>query len=191
MSIQQNYYKYILRYLFVASYFVLAISCSRKTNFESDFEKYLIKNSDLKSDVRLFFKQKNDTCKTKFCFNKIKIQGSLVNHSDDTIRFLTYTCQGEEFLFECDTAQYLISPDLWCQIIFPRIKKIAPRDSVQINSTLLPKDSTFKIVENIGFKLMKVENDSVSTNSVMDNSDVDSLISTGAIEVALLKGERF
>lgn len=52
------------------------MSCTSKT----DFEKYLIEKSDSNSDLTLIFNQVNDTCKTSSCFNKIKINGSLINN---------------------------------------------------------------------------------------------------------------
>ena len=185
MSINPIYQRIIMKCFLLFVYVVFALSCSRKT----DFEKYLIEKSDPQSDVKLLFNQKNDTCKTSFCLNTIKINGMLVNMSKDPVSFLSYTCQGEDFLFECDTTQYEASPNMWCQIIYPVKKTIAPGDSIKVSSTLFPKDSSFRVVENIGFRLLKISKDTISNIRDLDYKDIDSLTFIGAIKESLLKGE--
>lgn len=175
-----------MKYLLFSVYVVCALSCSREKTFES----YLFENSNSQSDLELLFSQKNDTCNTSFCQDKIKINGILVNSSKAPISFISYTCQGEEFLFECDSSYYVISPDLWCQIIYPVKKTIAPGDSIKVHSTLLPKDSTFRMVENIGFRLLKINNVSNSKIRELDSKDIESLTLKGDIKESLIKGER-
>lgn len=176
----------VSKFLFLFLIVVLSFSCSRKT----DFEKYLLENTDSISGVQFLYTCINDTCETEFCYNKIRIKGTLLNLSKDTIKFINYTCQGEEFLFEYDTTLYLISPELWCQMYIPQKKIIAPGDSVKINSTLFPKDSSFRTVNNVAFRFMKINEDTISDFRNLNYVEIENRITDGTIKDFLIRGER-
>ena len=57
----------------------------------------------------------------------IEIKASLFNDDVDTVYFLSSSCDGEQYSLRYDTAKFVLTPFLNCNVNYPSLMKIAPQ----------------------------------------------------------------
>jgi hypothetical protein len=59
----------------------------------------------------------------------IEILRSIINPGEDTVYFLTTSCDGEQYSLVFDTTLLALTPTLFCNFSMPQIGKIAPKSN--------------------------------------------------------------
>lgn len=59
----------------------------------------------------------------------VEILGSIINPGEDTVYFLTTSCDGEQYSLVFDTMLLALTPTLFCNFSMPQIGKIAPKSN--------------------------------------------------------------
>lgn len=85
----------------------------------------------------------------------IEVTATLFNDNNDTVYFLTSTCDGEQYLLQYDTSKYELNPFLNCNASFPRIQAIDPKNKYvfQAHFRYNPEETKMKM----GFDFYAVE----------------------------------
>lgn len=85
----------------------------------------------------------------------IEIKASLVNDNNDTLYFITTSCNGEQYSLVFDTLKYRVEPLVECNAVVPIIKRIPPKGRFTFQAKLKTTALDEKI--RLGFDLFKAE----------------------------------
>ncbi len=85
----------------------------------------------------------------------IEIKASLFNDNEDTVYFLSSSCDGEQYSLLYDTAKFVLTPFMNCNGSFPRLMKIAPKGQYDFQAHFRCSSKETKI--KLGFDFYSVD----------------------------------
>ena len=100
----------------------------------------------------------------------IEIKASLFNDNADTVYFLSYSCDGEQYSLRYDTAKFVLTPFLVCNASYPRLMKIAPKGQYDFQAHFGCSSKETKI--KLGFDFYSVNKSFDLTNKNLGNINI-------------------
>lgn len=85
----------------------------------------------------------------------VEILGSVINIGEDTVYFLTTSCDGEQYSLVFDTTLFALTPTLFCNFSMPQIGKIAPNSNFNFMARFHCSSSQSKM--KLGFDICLVD----------------------------------
>ena len=85
----------------------------------------------------------------------VEILGSIINPGEDTVYFLTTSCEGEQYSLVFDTTLLALTPTLFCNFSMPQIGKIAPKSNFNFMARF--HCSSFQSKMKLGFDICLID----------------------------------
>jgi len=140
----------MLRTLIIATTFALISSCNESKKRALPIKIEERKEPHSLADIIFNFKAQQTTE-----FSPIKIYGTLLNNSADTVYFLSSSCDGKIYSLQYDTAKFKLIPTESCVADFPTIEKILPKGKIDLVAHFLNKHNYDEI--KLGFDFYEVD----------------------------------
>lgn len=99
----------------------------------------------------------------------IRIKGQLYNDNADTVCFLSYSCNGEQYSLRFDTTKFFLVPFYYCNASWPRLIKIAPKQQYSFEAYFNCRDKETTI--DLSFDFYQVDK-SFSLNKSPKNLNI-------------------
>lgn len=93
----------------------------------------------------------------------VEIKATLFNDNEDTVYFLSSSCDGEQYSLKYDTAKFVLTSFLNCNASFPILLKIAPKGQYEFQAHFRCRSNVTKI--KLGFDFYSVDK-SVDLNKI-------------------------
>ena len=87
--------------------------------------------------------------------NAIEIKASLFNDNEDTIYFLSSSCDGEQYSLRYNKSKFILTPFINCNSTYPRLMKIAPKGQYNFQAHYRCANKETKI--KLGFDFYSVD----------------------------------
>lgn len=85
----------------------------------------------------------------------VEILGSIINPGEDTVYFLTTSCDGEQYSIVFDTTHFTLTPTLFYNFSLPQIGKIAPKSNFNFMARFHCSSSQSKM--KLGFDICLID----------------------------------
>ena len=84
--------------------------------------------------------------------NQFLIEASLYNLRQDTVYFLSSTCEGDQYLIVAKNQKIQFLPKMSCNSSFPTINKIAPQSYYKFQTTIALSDKRNSLTLGFDFR---------------------------------------
>jgi len=84
----------------------------------------------------------------------IEINASLFNNNQDTLYFLSISCDGDQYSLKYDTSKFNLTPFMVCNASFPVVQRIAPKGHYNFQAHFSSHNNQTKIKLGFDFYLV-------------------------------------
>jgi hypothetical protein len=166
---------------------ILTTSIANTSDAEPKFDSLLIYNNKVVSYAQNFDSISN----SRNIFGGCKVKSTLTNNSNDTIYFLSQTCD-DISLFKYNTDQFNAMARYLCNASYPDVRFIAPNSTItfETNFRIIKQNSNEIDVSFVLKKLIKEEAIKLMKTDRSENyKDFDSQCDNLNIEIIILSDE--